>query len=73
VTTGVELEPTIDELVKHVDSKYTMVVAAAKRARQLNEGMPPTIEPRSTKAVSIALEELAAGTLRYQRTKQGIK
>lgn len=68
-----DLEPSIDELVKHVDSKYTMVVAAAKRARQLNEGTPPTIQPRSIKAVTIALEELAAGTLRYQRTRQGIK
>lgn len=68
-----DLEPSIDELMEKVDSKYTMVVAAAKRARQLNEGVPPTVTPRATKAVTIALEELAAGTLHYERTKQGIK
>lgn len=68
-----DLEPSIDELMEKVDSKYTMVVAAAKRARQLNEGVPATVTPKSTKAVTIALEELAAGTLHYQRTKQGIK
>ena len=68
-----ELEPSMDQLLRHVDSKYTMVVAAAKRARQLLDGKPPLIEPRSTKPVSIALEELAAGKLQYRRTRQGIK
>lgn len=68
-----ELEPTMDDLMKLVDSKYTMVVAAAKRARQLNEGKPATVRFRSAKPVGIALEELAAGTLKYERTKSGIK
>ncbi len=68
-----ELEPTLDELMKHVDSKYTMVVAAAKRARQIMDGSPSAVDPRCKKPVSIALEELAAGRLRYQRTKHGIK
>ncbi len=68
-----DLEPTLDELLEHVDSKYTMVVAAAKRARQLMEGHPSTIKPHSVKPVSVALEELAAGTLRYERTRTGIK
>ncbi len=68
-----DLEPTLDELLEHVDSKYTMVVAAAKRARQLMEGQPSTIRPHSVKPVGVALEELAAGTLRYERTRTGIK
>lgn len=68
-----ELEPSLDELLKRVDSKYTMVVAAAKRARQLMDGAPSKVVPRSKKAVGIALEELAAGQLHYHRTKHGIK
>lgn len=67
------LEPSLDELMKRVDSKYTMVVAAAKRARQLLEGAVPTVPPHAAKPVSIALEELAAGTLHYERTKESIK
>lgn len=69
-----ELEPSIDQLLKQVDSKYTMVVAAAKRARQLNEGKLPTLDhPRAKKSVGIALEELAAGNLHFQRPRHGIK
>lgn len=68
-----ELEPSIDLLMKQVDSKYTMVVAAAKRARQLNEGKQPTVDPKAKKSVGIALEELAAGTLHFHRTRHGIK
>lgn len=67
------LEPSIDDLIRHVDSKYTMVVVAAKRARRLLEGATPTVEPRFAKPVTIALEELVTGKLKYHRTKQGIK
>ncbi len=68
-----EQKINFDQLLTRVDSKYTMVVAAAKRARQLMDGEPPTIEPHSVKPVGVALEELAAGTLHYRRTKYGIK
>lgn len=65
--------PTIDELLEKVDSKYTLVVAAAKRARELVDGKPPQIQCESNKPVTIALMELAAGKLLYERTKEGIK
>ena len=29
--------PKIDELLEHVDSKYALVIAAAKRTRQIND------------------------------------
>ena len=67
------MQPSIDELMKHADSKYTMVVAAAKRARQLQDGSPSSVKTKSNKPVTIALEELAAGQLEYERTKNGIK
>lgn len=59
--------PSIDELMTKVDSKYTLVVAAAKRARMLNEEHPPLVKSNSTKEVSIALEEIAAGKVGYER------
>ncbi len=67
------IKPSIDELIEKVDSKYTLVVAAAKRARELLNGKPKQIETKSNKPVSIALEELAAGRLLYERTREGIK
>lgn len=32
------LYPSIDEMMNKVDSKYSLVVAASRRARQLREG-----------------------------------
>lgn len=56
------LEPSIDELVKKVGSKYSLVVAASRRARQLRDGEPSLLEePKSQKFVGIALEEIDQG------------
>jgi DNA-directed RNA polymerase subunit omega len=68
-------ELKIDELLDRVDSRYGLVVAAAKRARQINEytatlglneslGIPgPQVHTRSQHPLSIAIEELRAGSL----------
>ncbi len=67
--------PKIDNLLEHVDSKYALVIAAAKRARQINdyhhqlgegsfEGFaPPLVESRSKNFLTMALEEIAEGKL----------
>jgi DNA-directed RNA polymerase subunit omega len=53
------LYPSIDELMKKVDSKYSLVVAAAKRARMLRDGANSQLEsPKSHKPVGVALEEI---------------
>lgn len=65
--------PPLDELLCKVDSKYTLVAVAAKRARELMLGEPPTVDSKSNKMVTVALEEIAAGTIKYERMKQGVK
>ncbi|MGI6097505.1 MAG: DNA-directed RNA polymerase subunit omega [Dethiobacteria bacterium] len=57
------INPSIDELTKIVDSKYTLVIAAAKRARQLREGSIPLVETNSKNDVTIALEEINNGLI----------
>ncbi|MGO4374254.1 DNA-directed RNA polymerase subunit omega [Paenibacillus sp. 2TAB19] len=53
------LYPSIDEMVKKVDSKYTLVVAASRRARMLRNGEKSELRnPRSRKYVGVALEEI---------------
>ena len=66
----------IDELLEKVDSRYTLVVATAKRARQINEytatlglneslGIPgPQVPTRSQHPLTIAIVELRAGKLK---------
>jgi len=53
------LYPSIDEIMEKVDSKYSLVVGASRRARALREGAKSQLEkPRSHKQVGIALEEI---------------
>ena len=65
----------VDELLGTVDSRYGLVIASAKRARQINEytatlglneslGIPgPQVHTRSQHPLSIAIEELRVGKL----------
>ncbi|HMM20459.1 MAG TPA: DNA-directed RNA polymerase subunit omega [Selenomonadales bacterium] len=65
--------PSLDVLVKKVDSKYTLVVLSAKRAREIMSGAASLVESKSNKPVTVALEEIAQGKIVYERTKTGIK
>ncbi|HSW09635.1 MAG TPA: DNA-directed RNA polymerase subunit omega [Bacillota bacterium] len=56
-------ELPLDELVQGVDSKYTLVVVAARRARQLLAGKARLVDSRSDNPVSVALEEIRAGKI----------
>jgi DNA-directed RNA polymerase subunit omega len=56
----------IEDIMEHVDSKYRLVIVAAKRAKQLNRGAAGLIQTRSVKSTYQALEEMAAGKLGYE-------
>jgi len=56
--------PSADELEKRVGSKYSLVIAVAKRAKQLREGAPKLVESKSTNPITIALEEIACGKIK---------
>jgi DNA-directed RNA polymerase subunit omega len=77
------IEPTIDTLLEKVDSKYTLVILAAKRAREINsyysqlgegrgEFVPPLVETGGlrNKPLSIALEEIAEDKVTFDRPDQ---
>ena len=53
--------PSADTIEDRVGSRYSLVVLAAKRAKQIKEGSPVLIETASTNPLTIALEEIAAG------------
>jgi DNA-directed RNA polymerase subunit omega len=67
------IEPSINSLMKNVDSRFTLVVATAKRARQLTDGAPKLVETDADKPVTIAIEEIKENKISYIRTKNGIK
>lgn len=62
--------PSIDSLVKKVDSKYTLVTLAADRARELTDGQPPLIsDAKNKKLVTVALEEIYKDKITYSFDK----
>lgn len=73
-------EPPIDDLLDKVDSKYALVVYAAKRARQINtynaqlqEGLLEFVGPMvpstpEDKPLSIAMREIDEDMLTLTRT-----
>lgn len=61
--------PTLMSLLEKVDSKYTLVVTVAKRARQLVDGQPKLTSVNSNKPVTIAINELYEGMITYERNK----
>ncbi len=56
----------IEDLMEHVDSKYRLVIVAAKRAKQLGRGAASLVQARNVKPTYQALEEMAAGKLGYE-------
>ena len=67
------IKPTLESLMTKVDSKYTLVTLAAKRALQLTDGDEPLVDVDTTKVVSIAMEEIDQGKITYEAPRDGIK
>jgi len=57
--------PEGDAIKERITNRYSLVVLAAKRARQLKEGAPALIETTSANALTVALEEIAAGKIDF--------
>ena len=66
------VDPSIDYLTEKVDSKYTLVVLAAKRARQILTGSEVKSVLQSHKDVTNALEEIAEDKITYKREKKSL-
>ena len=72
------MTPRMEYLLERVDSKFTLVTLSAMRAREINdyynqlgEGLgrivPPQVTSVSRKPLSIALEEVSAGKIVFER------
>jgi DNA-directed RNA polymerase subunit omega len=61
------LQPELDKILKKVDCRYTLVVAVAKRARQIVDGAGPLTLEAETNPVSQAVKEIYEGKVTYAR------
>ncbi len=67
MTTGTPsmVNPSTDAMLKKISSRYTLVVLASKRARQLLTGAPCHVENPTNKFVTNAMEEIYEGKITY--------
>lgn len=55
---------SIDKLLSMVNSRYSLVTVISKRARQIVAGEDPLVLTKTTKPVSIAIEEFYDGKVK---------
>ena len=62
-----EVVETTEPHAQEIDSKYRLIIIAAKRSKQLQRGARPRIEIDQTKhkPTRIALEEVVRGTVPF--------
>ncbi len=61
---------TVEDCLKKVDNRFTLIHMAAKRVRQLRKGAEPTIVSKN-KDIVVSLREIVAGNVvKVERNKQ---
>ena len=60
------INPRIEDVREKADSRYTLVILAAKRARDLIDKKPALIEEYDQKPVTIAAHEIAEDLITYE-------
>ncbi len=64
------LYPSIDELRQKVDSRYTLVMLAALRAKDIVEGKPKLTNVDVDRPISVAATEIDEGLITYVREEE---
>ncbi len=57
------MDSASDSIKESIPNRYSLVVLAAKRAKQIREGAPLLIDTDSPNSLTVALEEIAAGKI----------
>ncbi len=64
------LYPSVNKLQEKTDSRYSLVMLTAKRARDIIDGKPVLTEEESERPVSQAAKEVAADLITYTRKEE---
>lgn len=64
------LYPSINTLQQKTDSRYSLVILTAKRARDIVDGKPALTEEESERPVSQAAKEIANDMITYARPSE---
>lgn len=59
------VEPNVLELLNHAETRYTLVMEASKRGRQIVGGAQTMIDSTGMKPLKVAVEEINRGLITY--------
>jgi DNA-directed RNA polymerase subunit omega len=59
---------TVEDCMRQLDNRFSLVVLATKRSRQLMAGARPIVENSRNKSTVVALREIATGKVRFDRS-----
>jgi len=57
------MDKFVEDLIDQLGSSYDLVIAAAKRAKQLRAGARPLVNTDAKNPLTIALQEIAEGSI----------
>ena len=67
------INPSVVELLKKVEDRYSLVIVTSKRARQIIDGSPELVYTNTGKPLTVAINEVNEGLVTYERIKESNK
>ena len=63
------INPSIVDLLEKVDNRYSLVIITSKRARQIIDGSEAYVTVPSNKPLTVAINEVNDGFVKYENVK----
>ena len=67
------INPSVVDLLKKTQDRYSLVILTSKRARQIIEGSNPKVEIDSNKPLTIAINELNENAVNFEVIKERLE
>lgn len=65
------INPSVVDLLKKVEDRYSLVIVTSRRARQIIDGAEPLTKVSSKKPLTIAINEVNEGEISYCKKDEG--
>ena len=67
------INPSVVDLLKKVEDRYSLVIVTSRRARQIIDGRESLTNNPSKKPLTIAVNEVNEGLVAYHKSGEGTK
>ena len=67
------VKPSVTDLLKIIDNRYMLIIATAKRARQIAAGSTPLTKVQADSPVTLAANEIAEGKIKIIEPEEAQK